>query len=259
MTTFGAMQTEVQATGPFDTTTASSGRLALWINQAQHWFLSKRRWSFLEVRAIVASISGTATYVLTGTSPVVTDFDQLISISHNQANAGTTFLKLRYLDQQTFDDIIGAAGATPGIPVFYTLRGGTAQTTGATILSAGNQAVDLWPVPNYVGSLRINYFRSVASCEMAITTDVPIVPVPYHQAIIMRAAGQGLASKGALSQAQSMNQYAEELAQQAIAADSVARRGDEPPEDQPVMPGAIPPSPQAGANPANSPYQFRAA
>src|SRR4051812_37690819 len=106
MTTFLQLQTELQAVGPFDTTAASAGRLKLWLNQAQHWLLSKRRWSFLESATTVASVSGQADYVLLGTSPVVTDFGQLIDVQHNQANAGTTFLKLRFLPQQEFDDML---------------------------------------------------------------------------------------------------------------------------------------------------------
>lgn len=259
MTTFLQLQTEVQATGPFDTTTASAGRIKLWLNQAQHWFMSKRRWSFLESAVTVASASGQADYVLIGTAPVVTDFGQLIDVSHNQAAAGTTYLKLNFLDQQTFDEMLGAAGPTAGIPIFYTIRGSTPQTTSATILAGGNQRLSLWPVPNYIGSLKIAYFRGVGATQMTADTDIAIVPEQWQPALIWRAAGMGLISKGAVLQGNSLLQQAEELAAQAVAADSVARRGDLPPEDQPVMPPAIPPNPSSGANPGNSPYGFRAA
>lgn len=259
MTNFGALQTEVQAVGPFSTTTASLGRIALWLNQAQHWWLSKRRWAVLETQVTVASVSGQATYVLSGTSPIVTDFEELIDVQHNQANAGTTFVKLRYLDQQTFDALLANAGATPGIPIFYTIRGGAPQTTGATILSGGNQALQMWPVPNYVGSIKASYFRSVASCEMALSTDVPIVPVQYHSALVMHAAGYGLMTKGQVLQGSQLMAQAEEIAQMAIQADTIARRGDMPLDQQPIMPGSIPPTPSAGANPGNSPYGVRAA
>jgi hypothetical protein len=94
-TTYLQIRNEIAAIGPFDTA-AQTTRVGLWANDAQHWFLSKRRWSFLETSATVASVSGQADYVLAGTSPIVTDFGQLIDISHNQANAGTTFVKLRF-------------------------------------------------------------------------------------------------------------------------------------------------------------------
>lgn len=254
MTTFLQLQTEVQAIGPFDTTAASTGRLKLWLNQAQHWFLSKRRWSFLETTVTVASVSAQADYVLLGTSPVVTDFGQMIDVQHNQANAGTTFLKLTALPQQAFDNMFAAAGATPGIPIFYTIRGGTPQTTSATILASGNQRLSLWPVPNYIGSLKIAYFRSVGSTQMTADTDISIVPEEWQPALIARAAGWGLVTKGAVLQGQSLMSAAEEIAAQAVAADSIARLGDQPPEEQPKIAETLPPNPSAGANPANSPY-----
>jgi hypothetical protein len=259
MTTFVQLQTEVQATGPFDTTAASSGRIKLWLNQAQHWFLSKRRWSFLETAVTVASVSGQADYVLAGTAPVVTDFGQMIDVQHNQANGGTTFVKLMFLPQQEFDNMLAVAGATPGIPIFYTIRGGAPQTTSATILAGGNQRLSVWPVMNYIGSLKIAYFRSVGATQLTADTDISIIPEEWQPALIFRAAGMGLISKGAVLQGQSLLSSAEEIAAQAVAADSVARRGDFAPEDQPVLPPTIPPNPSAGANPANSPYGSRAA
>jgi hypothetical protein len=259
MTTLLQLKNEVQAAGPFDTVTLSSGRITLWINQAQFWFNSKRRWSYLETAVTFATVSGQADYVVVGTSPVVTDFGQLIDISHNQANAGTTFLKLRYMPQQDFDDVLGAAGATPGIPIFYTLRGGAPQTTSATILAGGNQRLSVWPVMNYVGSARMAYFRSVASTQLTADTDVSIVPEEWQSALVWKAASIGMAMKGAMIESGNLAQMAEEIASQAVAADSIARRGDQTPQDQPVMPPTIPPNPSAGANPANSPYGIRVA
>jgi hypothetical protein len=257
-TTYLQIRNEIAAIGPFDTA-AQTTRVGLWANQAQHWFLSKRRWSFLETSATVASISGQADYVLAGTSPIVTDFGQLIDISHNQANAGTTFVKLRYLDQQTFDDVLGVAGATPGIPIFYTIRGGAPQTTSATIVGGGSQKLSVWPVMNFVGALHAAYFRSVAGCQMTADTDVSIVPEEWLPAIITRAAGYGLTTKGQVLQGQELMQLADQLAAQAVQADTIARRGDEPPEDQATVGTNQPPNPNAGGNPPNSPYGWRAA
>jgi hypothetical protein len=255
--TFLTMQTECQAVGPFGTTTASAGRIKLWLNQAMHWFLAGREWSFQEARVTVASVSGTADYVLTGTAPIVTDFETLISVVHNQANGGTTFIKLRELQQQDFDDITAVAGATTGIPLFYTLRGGTPQTTSATILSAGNQALSVWPVPNYIGSFKISYLRSVASCEMTADTDVCIVPVQWQSAVIHKAAAIGLRSKGQILQAQALDQGAEEVRANAIAEDSRARLSDYPAGERPQM--APQQLAQGIANPAISPYGAKVA
>lgn len=257
-TTFLQIQNEITAIGPFSTSDQTT-RVPLWANQSVQWFLSKRRWSILETAVTVASVSGQADYVLLGTSPIVTDFGQLIDVSHNQANAGTTFVKLRYLDQQTFDDILGVAGATPGIPIFYTIRGATPQTTSATILGGGNQRLSCWPVMNFIGSLRVSYFRSIASCAMTATSDVSIIPEEWLPAVIMRAAGYGLMTKGQVLQGQELMSTADQLAQQAVETDTIARRGDPPPEQQSTVGTALPPNPAAGANPANAPYGWRAA
>lgn len=255
--TLATMSAEVQAVGPFGTTTASAGRITLWVNQAMHWFLSGREWSFLESRATVASVSGQADYVLMGTSPIVTDWGTMISVAHNQANAGTTFIKLRELQQQDFDDIIGIAGATAGIPLFYTLRGGTPTTTSATTLAGGNQAMSFWPVPNYIGSMKLAYLRSVDSVEMANTTDICIIPVRWQSAVIHKAASIGLRSKGQILQAQALDQGAEEIRANAIAEDSRARLSDFPAGDRPQM---VPQQlAQSVANPAISPYGAKVA
>lgn len=239
----------------FDTTTAASGNTKIWTNWGQHWFLTARRWSELETIVTVASVSGQADYVVIGTSPIVTDFDGMIDVRHNLANAGTTFAKLRYLQQQDFDDYFAVAGATPGIPVFYTLRGGAPQTTSATILSGGNQALSVWPVPNYIGSFRVSYFRSVASCEMTADTDVSIVPVQYQQAIVHKATAIGLAIKGQMIPSNVHEQLANEILQKAIAADSMQRTGDMSAENRPQIADRLPPS-TALASPALSPYGF---
>lgn len=259
MTTFAEMQTEVQAVGPFDTTAASAGRIKLWLNQAQHWFLSKRRWAFLETSVTVASVSGQADYVLVGTAPIVTDFGQMINITHNLVNAGTNLEDLDFINQQDFDRKFAIIGTLAGPPLFYTIRGGAPQTTSATILAGGSQKLTVWPVPNYIGSFQMKYFRNVASCQMTAGTDISIVPEEWQPALIARAAGWGLVTKGAVLQGQSLMSAAEEIAAQAVSADSVARHGDILPEDQPMTPPTMPPNPAAGSNPANSPYGFRAA
>lgn len=257
-TTFLQIQNEITAIGPFDTA-AQTTRVPLWANQAVQWFLSKRRWSILEAAVTFASVSGQADYVLAGTAPVVTDFGQMIDLQHNQANGGTTFVKLQYLDQQTFHRITAVAGATVGIPIFYTIQGGAPQTTSATILGGGNQRATVWPIQGYIGSFHASYFRSVASCQMTATTDVSIIPEEWLPAVIMRAAGYGLLTKGQVLQGQELMTLADQLAQQAIESDTVARRGDPAPEDQSTVGTAQPANPAAGASPGNTPYGWRAA
>lgn len=239
----------------FDTTTASSGNTKIWTNFGQHWFLSSRMWSFLEAVVVVASVNGQADYVLAGTSPIVTDFASMIDVRHNLANAGAQFTKLRYKQQQDFDDEFAVAASNTGIPVYYTIRGGAPQTTSATILSSGNQALSIYPAPAYIGSLKVSYFRSVASCEMTADTDVSIVPVQYQQAIVHKATAIGLALKGQMIPSNVHEQLANEILQKAIAADSTTRTGDLSAEDRPQIANRFPPNPGL-ANPNENPYGF---
>jgi hypothetical protein len=74
-----------------------------------------------------------ADYVLAGTSPIVTDFGQGSIISHNQANAGYELRQAALPRPAGLRRRLGVTGATPGIPIFYTLRGGAPKTTSATI------------------------------------------------------------------------------------------------------------------------------
>jgi hypothetical protein len=258
-TTYLSMQTEVAAIGPFSTTTATTGRIKLWLNQSQQWFLGGRRWSFLEASQTVASVSGQAPYTLVGASAIVTDFAQLIDVQHNLANASANFAKLRYLKQQDFDDMFAITGATPGPPIFYTIRGGTPVSSSASVVPGGLQQLVVWPVPNYIGSFKLSFFRNAASIAMTADSDLSLVPDEYVNALIWKAAAIGLTGKGQMIQAGQLEQMASEIRAQAVAADSIARNGDFPPEDQPTTPPSIPPNPAAGANPQNSPYGVRAA
>lgn len=239
----------------FDTTTASSGNTKIWTNWGQHWFLFGRKWSFLETVVTVASVNAQADYVLAGTSPIVTDYDGLISIRHNGANGGTSFDKLRFKQQQDFDDEFAFAAANTGIPVYYTVRGGAPQTTSATVLSSGNQALSIWPAPGFIGSLKIGYTRSVASCEMTADTDVSIIPLQYQQAIVHKATAIGLALKGQMIPSNVHEQLANEILSRAITADEPLRTIDKSVSERPQIANHLPPNP-ALANPAMSPYGF---
>lgn len=252
-TTFATLYGQVN--NQFDTTTASSGNTKLWTNWGQHWFLSARMWSFLETVVTVASVSGQADYVLAGTSPVVTDLDGVIDVRHNLVNAGVQYNKLRYLQQQDFDDAFALAAANTGVPVFYTLRGGAPKTTSATILSGGEQVLSVNPTPGFIGSLKIAYFRSVASCEMTADSDVSIVPIQYQQAIVHKAIAIGLAFKDQMIQSNVHEQLAENMLAKAVAADSVQRTADQSVEVRPQIADRLPPSP-ALANPGLSPYGY---
>lgn len=253
--TFLDLQTEVSAIGPFDTV-AQTTRVPLWINDASDWWLGARLWAERETTTTVASVSGTGDYVLTGTSPIVTDFaGVLIDARHNLANGSANFAKLRFMQQQDFDDFFAITGATPGPPLFYTLRGGAPKTTSATILPGGEQQISVWPVPNYIGSLKLSYFRSVDSCRMTATTDVSLIAQHHLAAIVNYAAGDGLIKRGAVLQGQSLMGLAQERLQAAIAADEQARAHDFAAGERPTFPQQVAPNP-ANTAPRMTPYGY---
>lgn len=245
---------EIQAGGPFSTTARSAGRLTRWFNDAQDWFIGARLWAWRETTTVVASVSGTGTYVLTGTTPIVTDFSVMISVTHSIAAANASNApKLRFLSQQDFDDWFAVTSATAGPPIFYTLRGGTPKTTSATIVSGGEQLLSVWPVPNYIGSFSLRYFRSVDSCHLSADTDVTLVPQRFVPALIARATAYGLATTGTLGNSKELNAFAEEMLAQAIREDEQARFGDKAPGERPTMSGQLPADPSQ-SDPRVTPY-----
>lgn len=248
--TYLSLYTEVA--NNFDT--QSTTRVKAWVNDAVSEIISRRRWSWLETLVTVASVSGQADYVLVGTSPVVTDFDTMISVRHNQANAGTTFVKLQFLKQQDFDDLVAPAGATPGIPIYYTIRGGAPQTTSGAVLAGGSQTLSVWPVPNYIGSFKISYFRSVGTVEMTADSDIPILPVQFRNAIELLALGIGKGKTDQLIASNVAMSNAETAISALIRADTANRTGDPSEDDTPSIGTRLPPNPGAGADPGNSPY-----
>jgi hypothetical protein len=240
-----AIKTEVGAS--FDTVAASSGRVTTFINDAVTEILAMRRWSWLESLGTFASVSGQADYVLVGTSPVVTDFDTMISVRHNQAAAGTTFPKLNFMKQQQFDELLGAAGATPGIPIFYTIRGGAAQATSGAVLAGGFQTLSVWPVPNFVGSFKVSYVRQMGAIELAADTDIPLPPAGFRAAITDLAISIGKARTDQLIASNVAGARADAALQRLVAADILNRTGD--PQDPVDLPPNAPPVSGPGASP----------
>lgn len=241
-----AIQTEVGAS--FDTVTASSGRVTTFINDAVIEICAMRRWSWLESLGTFASVSGQADYVLAGTAPVVTDFDTIISVRANQAAGGTTFPKLNFMKQQEFDELVGAAGATPGIPVFYTIRGGAPQVTSGAVVAGGSQTLSVWPVFNYIGSVKASYFRQTGAIEMSAAGDIPLPPAGFRAAITDLAISIGKARTDQLIASNVAGARADAALQRLVAADVLNRTGD--PQD----PVDLPPNAPPVSGPGSSPY-----
>src|SRR3954464_12286868 len=170
--------------------TANQGRCKLAVNWAYHEWLAARGWSYRESTvASIALAAGTKTYVLLGSSPVVPDFDGLISVGL-EMNTGGSIDPMFEMLQPDFDRFCGRM-ISNGEPTFYCVRGGTPSGTSAAMTQGGQQQIQISPPPlataDHGQALKIAYFRSLATMEMAADTDIPILPAGYHSALILGA------------------------------------------------------------------------
>jgi hypothetical protein len=180
-------------------------RAKVWVNAAYQEFLTRRKWSFLETTsAAIPLVASQQSYVLLGTSPVVTDFNGMISVELELTASGAR-VPLREMDPQTYVTCT-AHSRVNGAPAFWSIVGGTAQASASAVLSGGTQALSLWPIPINTAGNGVNIFcrydRSAAGIEMSATTDVPILPAQYHYALIDGAIAIGYKTFNQDSQAE---------------------------------------------------------
>lgn len=192
---YQALYQEVSAS--FNTTVEA--RAKVWVNAAYQEFLNRRKWSFLETTsAAVPLVASTQTYVLLGTTPGVTDYNGMISVELELTSAGAR-VPLCEMDPQTYIQRTSHSRVN-GCPAFWTVVGGTAQSSAANVLAGGNQALSLWPIPIATAGNGVNVFyrydRSAASIEMSATTDVPIIPAQYHFSLVHGANAIGYETFG---------------------------------------------------------------
>lgn len=210
------------------TSSLSSTRDKLFVNEAYHDILSHRRWSFLASTTSVALVAGQRGYVVLGTSPVITDFDGPISVTI-EVTAGGWRKKLPRVDPQTFEDWF-AHSSTNGDPVVWTIQGGTAATTSATVVQGGQQSIILGPPPVATAGHGVNmllrYWRSAASIEMSADTDIPIIPTQYHNLIITRACAIAMERNVMLADAAGYQQSYEKQLAAMVDTDQAMYSGD---------------------------------
>lgn len=241
---YAALYTQVLL--QFDSAATTNAKA--WVNEAAHQFYDRRKFAWRETRNTFATVSGQQDYVLAGATPIVPDFDGMISVRHNTANASTFSPKMKEMWQDDFDDWFGICGATPGVPAVVTLRGSTGATTSAGVHSGGEQVLSFFPVMNYSGSCQLAYYRAAGSIEMVNDSDVPLAPVQYHRAIVALAVAIGLRTEDQMIQASEFAQEAEQIIAAAVAADVALRQA----EDSKMRQGVPPPTnPQQGP-----PYGF---
>lgn len=219
MSTFLQLYTEVGEQFDSQAPTRNKAR----VNQACHEIYAKRRWTFLESRVAVATVSGQADYVLAGAAPVIPDYDGIITIRHNVANASPSAPKLSEMLQDEFDDIFGSCGATPGVPAIFVIRGTTPAANSAGVHSGGEVVASFWPVQGYIGLATFNYWRSGASIEMTADGDFPLLPSQYHRAIVDLAIGRGLEAESQADIAAPILARADAVLADAIKADELLR------------------------------------
>lgn len=169
--------------------TSSTSRVKTACNAAYHEVLGARQWSWREsTGANIALQAGVAAYQLTGTTPLVTDFGGLISASILSNGTGSALEKLFEWKQADFDRVCGRM-VTNGEPTFYTIRGDTPNSSSAAMVAGGQTEIVVSPPPlataNHGTHLVLRYFRSVDSCVLTAPTDIPLLPVSLHYAIVL--------------------------------------------------------------------------
>lgn len=222
---FQSLYQEVSAS--FGTTVET--RAKVWVNAAYQEFLVRRKWSFLETTsAAVPLVASQQTYVLLGATPVVADFNGMISAELELTASGAR-VPIREMDPQTYVTCTSHSRVI-AVPAFWTIVGGTAQAAAASVLSGGTQALSLWPIPIATAGNGVNVFlrydRSAAGIEMSATSDTPIIPVQHHFALVHGAAAIGYETFGQTDQAQVQRSLFLQRLEQAAMEDESMRMRD---------------------------------
>ena len=209
--------------------TANQSRCKMAVNWAYHEFLSFKEWSFRESTvASIALTAGVKTYTLIGTTPVVADFDGLISVGL-EMNTGQSIDPMFEMLQPDFDRFCGRM-VTNGEPTFYCVRGGAPAATSAAITQGGQQQLQIAPPPlataDHGQALKIAYFRSVGTMELTADTDVPLMPAQYHPIIILGALAYMAEAQGNAQKASAWRQMFMDRMQEAARADIGLRGKD---------------------------------
>jgi hypothetical protein len=210
-------------------TTANAGRCKLAVNAAYHEWIAARQWSWREITIISITLSaGVAKYTLSGTTPVVTDFDGLISVGLEMNTAGEV-KPLVEMPQADFDRVFGHV-KTNAEPAVYCVRGGAAAATSALMLQGGQQQLHIAPPPintaDHGQALQISYFRSAATAELTADADVPILPAQYHYALVTGGNAYMAEAMGNREKATTFREIFEKRMAEAIVSDQGLRLRD---------------------------------
>lgn len=188
-----------------------------------------REWSFREITvASIALSAGVAKYTIAGTTPVIPDFDGMISVGL-EMNTGGEVHPLAELRQDDFDRYFGHVKVN-STPAVYCIRGGAAAGSAAAVVAGGQQQLQLSPPPVNTAdngqALQLSYFRSIASIEPSANTDIPLIPVQFHYALIVGGHSYMAAMIGSTQKAAIYRQLFRERMTEAAASDMGSRLRD---------------------------------
>lgn len=224
MSTFAQLYSEVGNLTP----STGVARDKLFVNQAYHDILSRRRWSFLEHTGSITLAAGTRGYVTQGTTPALTDCDGVFDVSMLMTT-GQGSQRLAYCTPQMHSRLFSHV-FTISQPSTWTTLGGTAATTSGTVVPGGQQQLTLnYPPAAIAGSgisLTCRFWRSAASIEMTADGDLPILPVQYHNLIVTRALSIAMGRYGMFAEAAGHMKEFEEMLNAADIADGASRFAD---------------------------------
>lgn len=151
-----------------NTATDPTNPIFIELNNAMRYINSAQRWPWCAVRATLTStVAGTQAYVLSG----ITDYFLMDAVRLTDAQGNN--LDLQHLDPEDYAsrtwEIVGA-GTQTARPYWWTEYAG---------------AISLFPIPDGVYTITIDYFRLPP--DLSAGTDVPAIPAAYHNVIVDRA------------------------------------------------------------------------
>lgn len=252
--TFATLYAEVGNLTP----STAVARDKAFINEAVHRINSERKWSWLESTTTFALVASQRTYVLLGTSPIVQDFDSMISLTMELTASGAR-VKLPEAPPQLFEQIT-AHVFTNSQPMLWTIQGGAASSTSGATIQGGQQLLTVSPPPLATAGNGVNliarYWRSAAGVELSADADIPIIPAQYAGMIIDCACSLAMGRYLLATDAAVFEQKYQARLQSAVQADIAMRRGDNETlaiAAVPQLPNQVPQT-QATFDPSRRPY-----
>jgi hypothetical protein len=159
--TLAQLQTSIQALG-YEADSAAPQ--IEFINQFKRRVEGLRRWDFLErENTTLVTAVGSTTVNLAG----VTDLRDIDAL---RIADGTNYYLLKYLPQQAFSDR-AHLDRDNGVPQYWTWA---------------NNTLSVYPRPDLVYTVTMEYLKY--SPDLAVGTDVPSWPLPYHDILVFGPA-----------------------------------------------------------------------